>query len=152
MSRCCCCCCLVGYFLVKVKTHSRCKDSHIYRETGFQGRAYEREKQDIFGKVFLYSSSLSDFNRKIHIPMQQSWPFVIGKNLPSARAGLLFGYIYYTLRRTPCNYRDDGDSVPSSFSSACGQSRRNRARAWVNSSSPSRHKHLRCMRQSTEIR
>jgi hypothetical protein len=81
MSRCCCCCCLVGYFLVKVKTHSRCKDSHIYRETGFQGRAYEREKQDIFGKVFLYSSSLSDFNRKIHIPMQQSWPFVIGIKL-----------------------------------------------------------------------
>lgn len=61
--------------------------------------------------------------------MQQSWPFVIGKKkkLAESPRWLVVWLHLLHARRTPCNYRDDGDSVPSSFSSACGQSRRNRA-------------------------
>jgi len=82
------------------------------------------EKNKLFLGKFSYSSSLSDFNREIHIPARVG--LSSGTSLAECPARLLFGYLppvfFYTLR-TPCNYRDDGDSAPSSFSSACGQSR-----------------------------
>lgn len=68
--------------------------------------------------------------------MQQScWPFVIGKTcrVPALACCLVTSTTY--ARRTPCNYRDDGDSVLLLFLFCLRSESRNRAWAWVNSCS-----------------